>query len=218
MKITLFTFLSALILAGCSVDPTVGQAEYELAVRHLEGVGVAKDIEKGVEYLMKSSDMGNAQAELALGYMYIKGKNVPQDVKKGTALFKSAAKKGNSDAQYNVGLAYVRGEVLKKDYAEGLKWFEKAALQDDAGAQYNLGVMYANGEGVVRDPVIAYVWFKLANDKGYEGTKEAMEGMKNSMTSDQMKDLDTSVEKIASQVQPPKPVLELQNVEQNPSL
>ncbi len=202
MQRLFFTILCSLLIAGCSGgNASQAQADYELGVKYLQGLGVPQDDKKAVEYFEKSAASGNAEAELTLGYLYIKGKGVPQDNAKGLALFKQAAMKGHRDAQYNTGLAYARGEVVKTDFAEALKWFEMAALQDDAGSQYNLGVMYINGEGTVADPLTAYAWFKLADDHGYEGAKDGMVAAKASLTSDQLTELDRTVARISGRVQ-----------------
>ena len=123
---------------------------------------------------------------------------------KALEYFTKAAKQGNRDAQYNVGLAYVRGEGVVKDFAKAYTWFEKAAYQDDAGAQYNVGVMSVNGEGVVADPLTAYVWFKLADEKGYEGAKEAMETARNAIAEDHnQEEIDAAYAKTVGKIKKP---------------
>ncbi len=201
MQILFFSIFCFLLLVGCSGDnPAKAKVDYQSAVRYLQGAGVPQDVAKAVALLQTSSEEGSADAQLALGYLYLKGKGVTQDTAKGMSLFKNAAKKGNIDAMYNVGLAYARGEVVPKDFKESFSWFEMAALQDDVGSQYNLGVMYMNGEGTVKDPLAAYAWFKFADDHGYAKAKDGMAAAKAALTSDQVKNLDREVARIAGRI------------------
>gem|GEM_PF-1028843 len=208
MKRFLPLILAAFLLAACGNDPAQAQADYELAVKYLRGIGVPQNQAQGTTYLQRAAGEGSPDAQLALGFSYLKGRGVEQDSKRAAELFTQAAVQGNVDGQYNIGLAYVRGEGVTKDLAKAAEWFLKSALQDDAGSQYNLGVMYLNGEGVTRDPIQAYVWFKLANDQNYAGALDGMTSAKNSVTKDQLPSLDAEAAKISRRIK--KPVVKAQ--------
>lgn len=191
-----------LILAACNSGPTSSDKDYQLAVAYLNGRGVVRDEAKGMEYLVKASDAGNADAQLTLGYAYMKGTNgLTKDLPKALELFIQSGESGNRDAQYNAGLMYARGDGVAKDYEKALSWFEKAAYQGDTGAFYNLGVMYINGEGTVRDPLTAYAWFQLASEKGYAGAEEGMASARSDMTSEQAKEIDRTIAKIQKKIE-----------------
>lgn len=204
----LAALFACLLIASCG-NAQQAASDYKIALQYMNGEGVAKDEKKGMEFLTKAAEGGNADAQLMLGFYLIKGEGVTQDAAKGFAYFEAAAKQGNRDAQYNTGLAYVRAQGVKEDYKKALSWFEKAALQDDVGSQYNLGVMYVNGEGTVADPVTAYAWFKIANEKKYEGAEEGMGVAKNAMTSDQIADIDATVAAISKKIKKPAPQVQV---------
>lgn len=191
--------LFCVFLTSCSSEQA--QTDFRTAMQYLSGTGVQQNIAKGTELLQKAAKAGNADAELTLGYFYAKGQNgIEKNVEKAQELFLRAAKHGNADAQYNVGLAYVRGDGVIADLAKAVTWFTAAAKQNDAGAQYNLGVMYLQGEGVVADPLTAYAWFTLASENGFVGASDGQQDARHTMTDEQTKEIDTTVERIRSTV------------------
>ena len=61
MQILLFSIFCSLLLVGCSGDnPAKAKADYQSAVRYLQGTGVPQDFAKAVELLQASSDEGSA--------------------------------------------------------------------------------------------------------------------------------------------------------------
>jgi TPR repeat protein len=196
--------LTAVLLTACGQQPAKGQADYDLAVKYMRGIGVQKDEAKAMDYLRRASDAGNVHGQLGLGYMYLKGVNVEKDASKAVQLFERAAKQGSIDAQYNLGLAYARGDGATKDLVKSGEWFKKAALQDDAGSQYNMGVLYMSGEGVSRDPLMAFAWFSLAFEKQYNGAKEGMSAAAQVMTQEEAAQSDAAVKKLRAMVVKPK--------------
>lgn len=196
---TLLLVLLCVFLTSCSSEQA--QADFRDAMQYINGDGVQQNLTKGTQLLEKAAKAGNADAALTLGYFYAKGQNgVEKNVEKAQEYFLRAAKKGNKDAQYNVGLAYVRGDGVTVDFAEAVTWFTAAAQQNDAGAQYNLGVMHLQGEGVVADPLTAYAWFTLASENGFVGASDGQKDARHTMTDEQAKEIDATVERIRSSV------------------
>ena len=53
---------------------------YKLGVQLFEGIGVNKDINKGIELLQKAAENNNAEAQYYLGQVFEKGKDIPQEL------------------------------------------------------------------------------------------------------------------------------------------
>lgn len=194
-----------LFLSACGGGSAEARAQYEQAVKMLQGVGVAQDTEKGLVLLRKAAAGKNPEAEVMLGFFLMKGDSgVEQDQKKAMQLFLDAARQGNRDAQYNAGLAFVRAQGTEENYESAVRWFTAAALQNDPGAQYNLGVMYLSGEGTVKDALTAYAWFSIAKENGFEGAEEAKASARKEMTSDEAKNIDSTIASLKSKIVKPK--------------
>ncbi len=77
-----------------------GNAEMQCAVGflYLEGQGVPKNVDKGLNYLEKSAAQGFPEANVILGGLYVIGEVVPEDIAKGKQYLQKAAAAGNEDA------------------------------------------------------------------------------------------------------------------------
>jgi uncharacterized protein len=100
--------------------------------------------------------------------------------------FSRAAAQGDADAQNNLGVIFTQGDGIAVNYPEALKWFFKAATQGNAKAQYNLGVMYEFGQGVEVNYIKAYQFISIASELGYGEAVEALEGLTDLMTPEQI--------------------------------
>lgn len=100
-------------------------AQYNLAVCYIEGLGVEKDYKKAFEYLKKAADQGHTMAQNTLGKCYFDA-----DYGKAFEYFKRAADQGYAYAQYNLGVCYIEGfGVEKADQRKAIEYWEKAANQ-----------------------------------------------------------------------------------------
>ena len=134
----------------------------QLGETYLKGIGVPKDIGKGVECYKKAAEKGSLKAQLDLGDRYRRGIDVEKDEREAFRWYWQAAGQGNADAQFWIGCSYNDGDGVKQDYKEAMKWYRKAAEQDNADAQRNIGYLYYNGDGVKEDDEEAVKWLKKA--------------------------------------------------------
>lgn len=123
---------------------------YQQGVAYLQGKGVPKNANKGIELLTRAGELGSASAQLRLGHYY---RVKPDQDEESVRWFRRAADQGNTDAQKMLGYMHesfpVRGGVrisdIEPDDAEAARWYRKAAEQGDPEAQYRLGLMYELG-------------------------------------------------------------------------
>jgi GAF domain-containing protein/Sel1 repeat-containing protein len=124
-------------------------AQYELAMRHLSGDGVARSESVATTWLLKSAHQGNNSAQYQLGLAYEQGIGVQQDYVKAYACFAIAATNGNAESD-------TAQRVLTP----------KLTDQEMADARILIGLMYKNGIGTRADNAQAYMWFALAEAAG----------------------------------------------------
>ncbi len=154
--------------AAMAGDPA---AAYEIAMRHLEGRGIAQSLEEAARWLERSAKARLAPAQFRLGSLYEKGQGVKKNLDTARRLYSDAAQKGNAKAMHNLAVLHAEGAPGKPDYKTAAQWFRKAADRGIADSQYNLGILYARGIGVEQNLAEAYKWFSLA---GAQGDKEAV--------------------------------------------
>lgn len=141
-------------------------AQYELAVRHIDGRAVSKDMKRAIELLKRAADQGLAPAQYRLASIYEKGTGAEKKPKEALGLYEAAAKAGNVRAMHNLAVLAADGSAGKSDYATAAKWFLSAAEHDVRDSQYNLAILYARGLGIPRNLVESYKWFDVAARKG----------------------------------------------------
>ena len=138
-------------------------AQFSLALKYMNGDGVARDPKKAIELYQKAAEQGNVGAQVNLANIYAKGELTRKNLKAATELYLKAAEQGQSGAQYQIGLLYYNGKGVKKDRVAAAQWFQKAANQRDSRAQIDLGHMYIKGEGVKKDAIEGMAWLYLAD-------------------------------------------------------
>ena len=89
-------------------------AQYSVGYAYLNGIGVAQDLKKGVEWLWKSADQQYAPAYVLLGDCYKEGRGVRKDESKAVAMYSKAAKLGDEEGKK-------RYEALKQEMEEAGK-------------------------------------------------------------------------------------------------
>jgi TPR repeat protein len=156
---------------------------FELAKRHLEGNGVAKNEALGVEWLRKAHDYG--PASLLMSDLYTMGIGVPQDQSEALRWLRLSAGQGYGEAQIKLGERYRTGQGVKQDSTEAVNWYSKALKAGSSDGSWKaanaLGRMYETGDGVAQDLNKAAEFFELGGAAGKGArfrvyTKQAEQG------------------------------------------
>ncbi len=154
---------SSLKQAATNGDPV---ALYELAVRTMDGRGVARDPRAAVALFEKAGEKNLAPAQYRAGNAYEKGIGVPRDVEAARRWYQRAAENGNTRAMHNLAVLMAEGAGGKPDYASAMTWFSKASEHGVRDSQFNLAVLFARGLGTQQDLVRSYQWFAVAAGQG----------------------------------------------------
>ena len=86
-----------------------------------------KYVEKVLELLNKSAEIGSTQALLELSNIFYEGKIVKKSIKKYLEYSKLAAESGSSEALLNIGYCYATGDGIVKSKSNALKFISLAA-------------------------------------------------------------------------------------------
>ena len=141
-------------------------AQYELAMRLLEGRGLPKDQPAAARWFERAASLGLAPAQYRLGSMYEKGIGVTRDPAAAKRWYLKAAEAGNARAAHNLAVMSAEPGGGEPNYPEAAKWFRKAAELGVRDSQYNLAILYARGLGVDKDLGQSWLWFALAAQQG----------------------------------------------------
>ena len=143
------------------------QAQYELGLLYMKGVGVGKNEKMACYWFEKAAEQGDIYAQYCLGFNYYSGKGVEKDENKCFYWINKAANKGNPSAQVKLGNYYEQGIGVSKDLRKAAEYYMKAAKQGKVIGQCQLGFYFLNGTGVDKDVSQAAYWFKEAAKQGF---------------------------------------------------
>ena len=157
-----------------AADQGLEDAQTNLVMFYLNGIGVEKNLEKAVFWAKKLAKSGEAFAQLNFGFMYLNGTGVKQDHTKGYEWVKKSAKQNFERAQLVLGELYERGVGVKEDAKAAAEWYLKAAKQGNATGQFRVFINYVDGRGVEKDEAEAAKWCAKAAEKGLLNAERSM--------------------------------------------
>ncbi|GES87833.1 Sel1 repeat family protein [Rhizophagus clarus] len=166
------------------------EAQFNLAIHYMNGIGMQKDEKKAFNLLSTSSKKGNMDAQYYLAICYMDEVGTLRNEKKALKWFlrseikyfkatrnKSEKKEfkrilklaiaNDSTAQNNIGNSYIDGEGICKNNKKAFNWYTKSAKAGNAIGQYNLGYCYSNGVGTDKDEKKAFEWHTKSANNGY---------------------------------------------------
>ncbi|XP_038064868.1 protein sel-1 homolog 3-like [Patiria miniata] len=149
-------------------NPLDEVVQYDYGIIHLQGQGTEKNVEKALEHLNKSAELGHAPAYTALGWYAI---NFQRDMKAAAKYFDIAARMGHRDAMHNLGYMYKSGQYPGKpaDEAKALLYFQKAADRGHIDSAGVVAEIYSQGStGVERSSYKAVFWSRLVCEQNPE--------------------------------------------------
>ncbi|HEY9164471.1 MAG TPA: tetratricopeptide repeat protein [Magnetovibrio sp.] len=182
------------------------KAQFELAEMYESGDGTKADMQKAVEWTIKSADQGYPDGQYKMGWMYANGIGLRQDYAAAAKWYRLAATFHNhTEAQFRLGELYFNGRGVEHDYGKAIQYYTQAASKGHAAAQYLLGSMHYEGWGVKRDVIVGYMWLKMASahqaealavNKKYDPLK-MLEKVKASMNNFQIEEAEKRLVELA---------------------
>jgi TPR repeat protein len=158
-------------------------AQFNLALMHELGRGMAKDEQQAVFWYQKAANQGHPVAQTCLSSMYSEGRGVAKNDQEAAYWFRKAADQGHPKAQFNLGLMYELGSGVIKNDKQAIFWYQAAAEQGFTLAQWCLGSMYAN---VQNNLIEAHKWFNISYLCGETDAAESRARVEQRMTEKQI--------------------------------
>ncbi len=142
------------------------RAQLMLGSLYQNGIGIAADEKKAVEYYKMAADQGLFEAITQLGWCYEEGIGLDANMEMAFKHYQRAADWGIPLAQYNLACCYEQGEGVEKDQKKAFEYYHLASDQGQVEAQQYLGECYESGEYVEKNEVLAAMYYQLASDQG----------------------------------------------------
>ena len=111
------------------------QAQYDLAQIYFQGIGVAKDGQKGWYWLLSAAGTGNAAAMVQLGALFESGVGADRDYAAAAQWYLRAARKGDAVGRFNLASMYLKGIGVPKDEVAALAWYRLSLKAGSAAAR-----------------------------------------------------------------------------------
>ena len=141
-----FVFLLALLIIGCSdyrkarsayeageyskaltifeqlSNAGDSQAQYDLSLMYLQGIGTKMNLEKGWVWMNRAAEGGNVQAMLELAVRYQKSPSLENSEQMAFMWFQKAAMAGSAAGQYNLAHLFEDGNQTPVDLIQAYVW------------------------------------------------------------------------------------------------
>ena len=111
------------------------QAQYDLAQIYFQGIGVAKDGQKGWYWLLSAAGTGNVAAMVQLGALFESGIGANRDYATAAQWYLRAARKGDAIGRFNLASMYRKGIGVPKDDVAALAWFRLSLKAGSSAAR-----------------------------------------------------------------------------------
>jgi len=140
------------------------EAQFQLALSHVRGDGVERDLDQAVHWVRRSADNGYVTAVVALAGYYRHGYgSLPVNYKEAVTLYQKAIEMGScyevNNARHALGTMFALGEGVTEDHEQACRLFEISAEGEHHEAMFDVGVCYEEGKGGPRDLIKAYSWY-----------------------------------------------------------
>ena len=130
---------------------------YKIGIMYKNGLGTDIDMDKAINYFMRSAELNNTNAKRTIALEYLSGKHLEQDIEKGLEMLTECADRGDIMSCYKLGKIYFKGEIVYKDLNTAEKYFLKASEKENQYALYSLGTLYLEKEKYNIDKAVKYL-------------------------------------------------------------
>ncbi len=113
----------AFVLNAEAAQSGYGDAVLAMGWFYINGIGVARDIERARKWYRDSARRGDTRAMFSLGQIAYD----ERDYSEALAWFRRASSAGHHRSLYFIGRQYWRGHGVEQDKKEAMKYFHKAA-------------------------------------------------------------------------------------------
>ncbi|KAK8839182.1 hypothetical protein M9Y10_032110 [Tritrichomonas musculus] len=132
----------------------------------IEGIGTDIDVEEGIRYYKKASELGCVNAMFNLGYLLSSHPKIEHNIEEAINYYEKAIEKGNADSAHNLSVMYHDGIGIPVDKEKAAYYAKIAADLGDEIAQFNYGYMLLTADGIPMNKQEAAYYFRMSSEKG----------------------------------------------------
>jgi TPR repeat protein len=140
-------------------------AKFTKAKALIDGSGVEKSEEKGLNEMQTVAEKGHVDALNYMGDWEQSPNNMNRDYQRAANWFRQAATLNSTTAMIHLGELYEQGKGVVQDTGKAGYWYELAGERGDLTGQYKAGCLWARADGNNRS--VAYVWLFMAAKSGH---------------------------------------------------
>jgi len=152
-----------------------------LAELYIDGLGVARDTQRGLALCQQAANTGLAQAMLRLAKFHLSNNPKLYNERKAKSYLEQAAQRKNSQAQYLLGKLYRHGgKHIQRNYYKARQWMEMSAALGFIPAYYQTGLLYVNAplDATTKalpatDLAKAYLWLSATVERSQDNEELA---------------------------------------------
>jgi TPR repeat protein len=171
------------------------ESQYNLGYFFQSGISVDKNLEKAVEWYLKSANQDWNDALYAMMMAYGSGSGVQQDSNKAFYFALKCAETEDSTCMYNVMMCYNEGRGIEKSSDKTVVWAIRVGKLENPEdirksgyityARLLLAYMYRDGINVEQNNFKSYQWFMIFNefkkDLSFLEQEQIVKGIQNLM-------------------------------------
>jgi len=114
------------------------EAMNKLGICYFHGLGVEKDVSKGIECFIKAAEMESISGCFNAGNELLYGKSIKPDYEAAFRYLSKAANAGDDRAMNSLGIMYLLGKHVNQNTRKAKRLFKKAAKLGNRSAIANL--------------------------------------------------------------------------------
>lgn len=162
-------YLTAFELALPRAESGDPAAQTLIAELYWNGLGVAQNRKKAVEWYKFAAEAGGRDAQYVYARSLLRGESVKADLKLGEEMLRKAADAGHHRAQFALAELMVKRRPTYSTFKQAFPYFESAAEGGNAEAAFALANIYAHAKGVLHtDEEKARSWLLKAARAGLD--------------------------------------------------
>nr|XP_033783627.1 death ligand signal enhancer [Geotrypetes seraphini] len=160
-----------------AADQGYSKAQYNIGVCYEQGKGVAKDMEKAVQYYKLAASHGHSMAlhHYARYLLHHKANANAEDTEQALTMLRQAAEAGLKEAQAYLGVLYTK--ALHFDPQKAVKYLWLAAENGDSQSRYHLAICYESGFGVQKSHQEAVKHYERAAAAGNKPAQQMLKAI-----------------------------------------
>lgn len=152
-----------------------GIAAYNIGSSYIYGTeGIAKDPQKGYEYMQTALERGYYRAYYSIGHMYKEGIFFKRDLAKAKEYFEKGMQHNDHSSIRALAIMYHYGDGVEKDAEKSHQLALKAAELGSSMAMAYVGFDYKTGTFVDQDNDKAFEWFKKSAESASPNQPEGL--------------------------------------------